>query len=175
MVTRNWTPGVKALGVLLFVALTAAGAQVSVPMTPVPMTLQSLAVVLAGAVLGPRLGVAAMALYLAAAALGLPVLSDGGAGLAALTGSTAGYLVGFVLAAWACGEAARRGGLRRAVPGIALLSLAHLLILLPGAAWLARDLGWTQALAVGFTPFLPGAVVKSAAAWMIVAQALKRA
>jgi biotin transport system substrate-specific component len=172
--TRKWTPGAKALGVLLFAALTAAGAQVSVPMAPVPMTLQSLAVVLAGAVLGTRLGVASMALYLAAAALGLPVLSDGRSGMAALTGSTAGYLVGFLLAAWASGEAARRGWLRRPAPGIALLSLAHLLILLPGAAWLARDLGWADALSGGFTPFLPGAVVKSAVAWLIVAMARRR-
>lgn len=159
----------KVLGVVLFAGLTALAAQVSVPMVPVPMTLQSLAVVLAGGVLGPWRGVAAMGLYLAAAAVGLPVLSDGRSGLEALTGPTAGYLVGFVLAAWGSGEAGRRGWLKRPVAGIAILSAAHLLILLPGMAWLARDLGWTDALAGGFTPFLPGAVVKSAAAWLILA------
>lgn len=164
----------KALGVVLFAALTALGAQVSLPMVPVPMTLQSLAVVLAGGVLGPRLGVAAMGLYLAAAAVGLPVLADGRSGIAALTGPTAGYLAGFVLAAWASGEAGRRGWLRRAVAGIALLGAAHLLILLPGAARLALDIGWTAALAGGFTPFLVGAVVKSAAAWLILAAAARR-
>lgn len=158
----------KTLGVVLFAGLTALGAQVSVPMVLVPMTLQSLAVVLAGGVLGPRRGVAAMGLYLAAAAVGLPVLSDGRSGLEALTGPTAGYLVGFVLAAWVSGEAGRRGWLNRPVAGIAILSAAHLLILLPGMAWLARDLGWTDALAGGFTPFLPGAVLKSAAAWLIL-------
>ena len=144
-------------------------------MSPVPMTLQSLAVVLAGAVLGPGWGVAAMLVYLAVAALGLPVLSNGAGGIAAVTGSTAGYLAGFILAAWACGEAARRGWLRRPLFGIAMLSLGHLLILLPGAAWLARDIGWADALAGGFIPFLPGAVVKSAAAWLIVAIGLRRA
>lgn len=161
----------KALGVVLFAVLTALAAQVSVPMVPVPMTLQSLAVVLAGGVLGPRRGVAAMGLYLAAAAIGLPVLSDGRGGLEALTGPTAGYLVGFVLAAWASGEAGRRRWLNRPVAGIAILSAAHLLILLPGAVWLARGIGWSDALAGGFTPFLPGAVVKSAAAWLILAWA----
>lgn len=163
------TPGAKALGVVLFAALTALGAQISVPMVPVPMTLQSLAVVLAGGVLGPRLGVAAMALYLAAAAVGLPVLSDGRSGVAALTGPTAGYLAGFVLAAWVCGAAAERGRLKPPLPGVAIVGAAHLLILVPGAAWLARDLGWTDALAGGFTPFLVGAVIKSAAAWLILA------
>lgn len=168
------TPGAKALGVVLFAALTALGAQVSVPMVPVPMTLQSLAVVLAGGVLGPRLGMAAMILYLAAAAVGLPVLSDGRSGIEALSGPTAGYLVGFVLAAAAVGLAVRRGRLTRPIAGIALLSAAHLLILLPGAAWLARGIGWTDAFAGGFTPFLIGAVVKSATAWLILAGIARR-
>lgn len=159
---------------MLFAVLTALAAQVSIPMVPVPMTLQSLAVVLAGGVLGPRRGVAAMGLYLAAAALGLPVLSDGRSGIAALAGPTAGYLVGFILAAWTSGEAGRRGWLTRPVPGIALFSATHLLILLPGAAWLALDIGWTAALAGGFTPFLIGAVVKSAAAWLILTAAARR-
>ncbi len=158
---------------MLFAALTAAGAQVDVPMTPVPMTLQSLAVVVAGGVLGARLGAASMLLYLAAAAVGLPVLSDGASGVAALTGATAGYLAGFVLAAAAVGAVARRGGLIRPIPGIALLSAAHLLILGPGVIWLSRAIGWPDALSGGFTPFLIGAVVKSAAAWLILA-ALER-
>lgn len=165
---------VKALGVVLFAVLTTLAAQVSLPMVPVPMTLQSLAVVLAGGVLGPRGGVAAMGLYLAAAAVGLPVLSDGRGGIAALTGPTAGYLVGFVLAAWVAGEAGRRGWLKRPVEGVALFSATHLLILLPGAAWLALDIGWTAAMSGGFTPFLVGAVVKSAAAWLILTAATRR-
>ncbi|WGM32418.1 biotin transporter BioY [Brevundimonas sp. NIBR11] len=158
----------KALGVVLFAVLTAAGAQVSLPMVPVPMTLQSLAVVLAGGALGPRLGVAAMLLYLGAAALGLPVLSEGRSGIEALTGPTAGYLAGFVLAAWACGAAGERGWLLRPVMGIGVLSAAHLLILLPGAAWLAHGIGWTDALEGGVAPFLIGAAVKASAAWLIL-------
>ncbi|WP_428151016.1 biotin transporter BioY [Brevundimonas sp.] len=132
------------------------------------MTLQSLAVVLAGGFLGPRRGVAAMGLYLAAAAVGLPVLSDGRSGIEALTGPTAGYLAGFVLAAWASGEAGRRGGLKRPVAGIALLSAAHLVILLPGAAWLAHSLAPSVTFAAGILPFLPGALLKSAAGWVIL-------
>ena len=164
----------KALGVVLFTVLTALAAQISVPMVPVPMTLQSLAVVLAGAVLGAGRGSAAMILYLAAAAVGLPVLSDGRSGIEALTGPTAGYLLGFVLAAAAVGVAARRGWLARPIPGIALLSAAHLLILGLGVAWLARAIGWTDALAGGFTPFLPGAILKSVAAWLVLAGLMRR-
>ena len=159
---------------MLFAALTAAGAQVSVPMVPVPMTLQSLAVVLAGAVLGPRWGVAAMALYLGAAAVGVPALSEGRSGIAAVTGPTAGYLMGFVLAAWACGVAGERDWLKRPLIGVGVLSAAHLLILVPGAAWLARGIGWTDALAGGFAPFLIGAVVKSVVAWLILAGLARR-
>lgn len=154
---------------MLFAALTAVAAQVDVPMVPVPMTLQSLAVVLAGGVLGARAGVAAMILYLAAAALGLPVLSGAGGGIEALTGATAGYLAGFILAAAFTGVAARRGWIEGPVRGIAALGAAHLLILGPGVIWLARSLGWTDALAGGFTPFLIGAVAKSAVAWLILA------
>lgn len=164
----------KALGVVLFAALTALGAQISLPMIPVPMTLQSLAVVLAGGLLGPRRGIAAMALYLASAAVGLPVLSDGRGGLEALTGPTAGYLAGFVLAAGAVGIAARRGSLNRPAAGVSILGAAHMLILLPGAVWLARDIGWQDALAGGFTPFLAGAVVKSATAWLILTAVARR-
>ena len=154
---------------MLFAALTALGAQVSVPMAPVPMTLQSLAVVLAGGMLGARWGSASMALYLAAAVFGLPVLSDGRGGLAAVMGLTAGYLAAFPLAAWAVGHAACRGALERPDMGIAVLGGAHLLILGLGVAWLAREVGWTRATEVGFTPFLIGAVVKSLVAWLILA------
>ena len=159
----------QALGVVLCAALTALCAQISVPMAPVPMTLQSLAVVLAGGVLGPRRGAAAMVLYLAAAAVGLPVLSDGASGATALTGATAGYLAGFLFAAVAVGMATRQGWLDRPLMGIAVLSAAHLLILGLGVIWLARSIGWADAVSGGFTPFLIGAVVKSATAWLILA------
>ncbi len=138
-------------------------------MVPVPMTLQSLAVVLAGGVLGSRAGVAAMLLYLAAAAAGLPVLSGASGGVEALTGATAGYLAGFVLAAAFVGMAARRGWIEGPVQGIAVLGAAHLLILGLGVIWLAQAIGWPDALSGGFTPFLIGAVAKSAAAWLILA------
>lgn len=156
-----------------FAALMAVCAQVAVPMIPVPMTLQTFAVLLAGAVLGGGRGAIAVLLYLALAALGLPVLAEGGSGLDRFTGPTAGYLFAFPLAALIAGELARRSLFRRPAAEIALMIGVHLLILALGAAWLATSLGLSAALANGFTPFLVGAVVKSAAV-VVCARALRR-
>ena len=147
---------------LAFAGLMALSARLDIPMHPVPMTMQSWAVLLAGAVLGARWGVAAVLVYLAAAAIGLPVLSDGAGGLSPFTGPTAGYLVAFPIAAGLTGAAASRGLLDRPVAGLAVLFVAHLVLLGLGAAWLARAMGLEAALAAGFTPFLIGAAVKSA-------------
>lgn len=144
-----------------FALLMAACAQVSVPMTPVPMTLQTFAVLLAGAALGMRPGVAAVVLYLVLGALGLPVFSDGGSGLHAFTGPTGGYLTAFPLAAGFVGAGSERPAWRAPIAATALMIGAHLLILGLGTTWLATRIGPTEALAEGFTPFLIGAAVKS--------------
>ncbi|MDY6924140.1 MAG: biotin transporter BioY, partial [Pseudomonadota bacterium] len=89
-------------------------------------------------------------------------LAEGGSGLAPFAGPTAGYLVAFPLAALAAGEFCRRLG-RRPAARIGVMIGAHLLILVVGAAWLARAIGVEAALAHGFTPFLLGAAIKSVA------------
>ena len=155
-------PAVTLGLILAFAALMALSAQASVPMHPVPMTMQSAAVLLAGAVLGARNGVGAVLVYLGAAAVGLPVLSDGAGGLSSFVGPTAGYLVAFPIAAGLTGLAAGRGLLDRPAAGLAVLFAAHLVLLGLGAGWLARSMGPEAALAAGFTPFLIGAAVKSA-------------
>ncbi len=153
---------VTALGLAIgFAVLMALSARVDISMHPVPMTMQSWAVLLAGAVLGARWGVVAVLVYLGAAAVGLPVLSDGAGGLSPFTGPTAGYLVAFPIAAGLTGLASERGMLDRPVAGIAVLFVAHLVLLGLGAGWLARAMGLEGALAAGFTPFLIGAAVKS--------------
>lgn len=146
-----------------FALLMAACAQVALPMVPVPMTLQTFAVLLAGAALGGGWGAASVLLYLTVAALGFPVLAEGGSGLSRFTGPTAGYLFAFPVAALIAGELGRRPLFRRPEAGTALMFAAHLLILALGAAWLAASLGLREALADGFTPFLIGAAVKSVA------------
>lgn len=154
---------------LLGSAVLAASAQVALPMWPVPATLQTLAVLLLGALGGPRMGVAAVALYLGEAALGLPVLANGAGGPAALVGPTAGYLLGFVAAAWVAGHAG--AGIARQA---AVLTAAHLLLFVPGVTWLSTFVGWERAWAAGFLVFLPGTAVKTALA-LATLRALRRA
>ncbi len=137
----------------------AASAQVAVPLWPVPMTMQTLAVLLLGALGGARLGVASVALYIAQGALGMPVFANGTGGIAVLAGPTAGYLVGFLAAAWVAGQA--RGGWWRSG---ALLGAAHLVLFVPGVVWLAGFVGFERALMVGFVLFIPGTLVKTALA-----------
>jgi biotin transport system substrate-specific component len=159
----NPSPGLPVRLALVagFAGLMAICAQLSVPMVPVPMTLQTWAVLLAGVVLGPRWGLAAVLLYLGLALAGLPVLSDGGAGSGPFTGPTAGYLIAFPLAAGLAGVLAERGRLRRLVPATVWLFGLHLAVLALGTGWLAGRLGVPAAVAAGFTPFLAGAAVKS--------------
>ena len=87
-----------------FAALTAAGAQIEIPNSPVPFTLQTLFVLLSGALLGPRLGTVSMLAYLGAGAAGLPVFSSFGFGVARLLGPTGGYLLAFPAAAFVAGS-----------------------------------------------------------------------
>lgn len=148
--------------------LLAASAQVSLPMWPVPATLQSMVVLLLGAAGGPALGVAAVGAYLAQGVAGLPFFAGGASGPAVLAGPTAGYLLGFALAAWVAGFA--QGTWWR--QGLVLLA-AHLILFAPGVAWLAGFIGWDRALQAGFVVFLPGTLLKTAAALALL-RALKR-
>ncbi|MCR9148938.1 MAG: biotin transporter BioY [Rhodobacteraceae bacterium] len=154
----------KAALVLAGTALIAISAQISVPFFPVPMTLQTLAVLLVGFALGARLGALTVAAYVAEGAMGLPVFSGFKAGLG---GPTTGFLLGFVAMAFIAGWAADRGV--RSVPGLALVALAASAVLyLPGVAWLGAAIGFEKAIAVGMMPFLLGDVVKAVLAALIV-------
>jgi biotin transport system substrate-specific component len=173
--TTAVVPGwkVRAVSLLVAVGLVAVSAQIVVPVpgTPVPMTLQPLAVLIVGGLLGARLGAAALALYLLAGVAGLPVFAGGGAGLARLMGPTGGYLLAFPAAAavtgavaWSAGTGA--GQRLRMVAG-AVLGLA--VIHAGGAAHLAL-LGGDPALAirVGVVPFLLGDLIKVGLAVFLV-------
>lgn len=149
-----------ALGVLLGAIAIAIGARVTFPMVPVPMTLQTLAVLSAGLLMGPRRGALAALVYLGLVVGGLPVLAEGerAAGLAFLELKSAGYVVGFIPGAWVAGQVGAGRDWRK---GIAAGLLGHLAILLCGGTVLALWIGPVPALQYGVTPFLPGAVVKS--------------
>lgn len=152
-------------------ALITLGARMQIPFWPVPMTLHTLAVFVVAAALGPRLGLAAMATYLGAGAMGLPVFSgapERGIGLAYLAGPTSGYLLGYFLAAGLIGWFAQRAGWL----GQALAMLAGLVVVyLAGLAWLALFLPATDLLAAGFTPFILGDLIKIALACSLLAGA----
>ncbi|HEX8336013.1 MAG TPA: biotin transporter BioY [Pyrinomonadaceae bacterium] len=161
----DWTR--SALLVVGFSLLTAAAAQVVVPLpfTPVPLTGQTFAVLLTGALLGPRLGALAMLAYLAEGAAGLPFFRGGAGGVAHFSGATAGYLLAFPAAAYVTGALAERGWDRRYLSAAAAMALGSLVILACGWAWLALLFkGGAEAFRLGVAPFLPGDVLKIALA-----------
>lgn len=145
-------------------ALMAVSAKLQVPMWPVPMTMQTFAVLVIAMSFGLRLGAATLLLYLAEGAVGLPVFASG-AGLAYLVGPTGGYLVGFFVAAALVGWLAEKGWDRNVVQTVIAMALGTLVIFGLGVTWLAIFLGDAdKAIASGLTPFLVGAAVKIALA-----------
>jgi biotin transport system substrate-specific component len=155
---------IAALTLLGSLAL-AASAKLQVPFYPVPMTMQSLVVLLLGMAFGWRLGAATVLLYLLEGALGLPVFAgtpEKGIGIAYMMGPTGGYLIGFVAAAALTGWLAERGWDRSLWRSAVALSLGHAVLFLTGLAWLAVYIGWPRAVAFGLMPFLAGTVVKTA-------------
>ena len=156
-----------------FSLLIALAAQVSIPLpfTPVPVTLQTFAVVLTGALLGSRRGAAAILLYLAEGLAGLPVFSLGRAGFAHLLGPTGGYLVGFVAAVWLVGLLVERRLAATFLGALFVLIAGHLVPYVTGVAWLAASLGVSRAVALGFVPFLAGDALKVAASVGVLAGA----
>jgi len=151
----------QGMAVLAGSAVLAASAQIAVPAIPVPVTMQSLAVLALGMVLGSRLATAAVLLYLAEGASGLPVFANFSGSLAHFVGPTGGYLVSFVPAAWLAGRLAQGGWGHGLLRPFLAYALGHGVILAMGAAYLATFVGVFQALALGVVPFIAGSLVKS--------------
>ena len=151
-------------------ALTAGLAQLEIPLWPVPVTGQTLAVLLVGASLGATRGALSMALYALAGALGAPIFSDHSAGVAVLGGPTGGYIVGFVLAAGFTGWLAQRRFERRLVSGMLAFVAGSGVVFLVGLPWLkvALGLNWAQTIAGGLTPFIVGGIVKAVLAALVL-------
>lgn len=162
--------------VLLFggAFVIAIAGQVGVSMDPVPMTMQSLAVLTIGAAYGPRLGAITVVLYAFAAAVGLPVLADGHGGLSELAGPMGGYVAGFLLAVIVVGTLAERGWDRSMRKMLVAMFTGAGVIYLPGLLWLTLWLGPFSnqpaaepvqlALAQGLEPFVFGDAVKAVVA-----------
>lgn len=150
--------------VVAFSLLTALAAQVVIPLPLVPITGQTFAVLLTGALLGSRLGALAMIAYLVEGASGLPFFYAGRGGFQHLLGPTAGYLWSFPVAAFLVGLLAERGWDKRYLSAAAAMFLGSVVILVSGWAWLARFMPASVALNEGVTRFLVGDVVKIALA-----------
>jgi biotin transport system substrate-specific component len=181
--TTNW---VRAILLAVCGSLVVAGAaQVSIPMYPVPMTLQTLAVLGVGAAYGARLGAATLALYAIEGLVGLPFFANGQAGLykdGALI-SSGGYIIGFILAAALVGWLAEQGWARNPVKLALGALLAGAALYVPGLIWLAvwaakikgMDAGAAiqASIAWGLTPFVLGDIIKAVVAGLGVGSALK--
>jgi biotin transport system substrate-specific component len=185
LVLADVLPGARVRDAVLVTGaalLTALLAQVAIPVagSPVPITGQTLAVVLTAAALGPLRGLSGQALYVLLGGVGLPFYSEAAGGWDVVSGATGGYLIGFLPAAYLIGLAARQGQDRRVTRALPLFALGQLVIFAVGVPWLAvaADMSASQAIDAGFTPFLVGGLVKAAiagtllpAAWWAVRKA----
>ncbi|WP_210497178.1 biotin transporter BioY [Microvirga antarctica] len=166
-------------------ALLTISAKVQVPLPYVPLTLQTLVVLMIGASYGWRLGGATVALYLLQGAMGMPVFANTPpmiAGFAYFAGPTGGFLVGFLAAALVMGFMAERGWDRSLLRVALMMTLGHAVILLCGFGWLSVLLPVAKAWSVGIVPFIAGTVVKTAlavalmqAAWSVTRRSGKAA
>jgi biotin transport system substrate-specific component len=170
-VLADLVPRVRARDAALILAaaaLTAACAQISfyLPGNPVPVTGQTFAVLLTGAALGANRGAAAMLLYILIGMVGLPVYADGKHGMDIVTGASGGYLIGFLAASWVVGRLAEARLDRTPLTALPLFLIGSAIIYAVGVPWLAisagQSVGW--AISNGFVDFIPGDLVKAAAA-----------
>ena len=176
---------VLAVAGSLFVA---AAAQITVPMWPVPMTLQTLAVLLVGGAYGARLGAATLGLYALEGALGLPFFAGGKSGIADakldyfLPAGSMGYVVGFILAAWLVGKLIESGWGSSLLKSVLATVAGAVVLYVPGLIWLGIWAAKTQgmdaiaatqaALSWGLYPFIPGDVMKAVIAGLVPAAAM---
>ena len=182
-------PGKSTSSQFLRAAILAVGgavvlttsSKVQIPFYPVPQTLQTMFVLLIGMAYGAKLGAATMALYLAAGAMGMPVFAgtpEKGIGLAYMLGPTGGYLLGFVIAAAACGALAQRGWDRQLWRVAMVMLVGNVIIYACGVSWLGAVIGWDKpVLQFGMMNFLLGDALKiafAAAAVPPAARAIRR-
>ena len=167
---RDSSAAIRVAAVVFIAAATAAAAQVSMPLgfTPVPLTMQDMVVLIGGAALGSRLGMAAQLTYLAAGIAGLPVFAASPVlpqGPLRLLGPTGGYLMAYPVAAFLTGYLAERGLDRRYLSSVLAMAAGLAIIFMFGVSWLAlfarpAGVGFDAALRAGFYPFLVGDVFK---------------
>ena len=166
-----------ALLAVLGSLVLALSAKIQIPFWPVPMTMQTLVVLMLGMAYGSRLALGTLLLYLAEGAAGLPVFAGTNAGFAYMIGPTGGYLIGFLFAAVLIGCLAERGWDRSPLKALAAMALGHAVVFVPGVAWLSLLFGFDKAVTLGLTPFWVATVLKTflgaalmQAAWYVIAR-----
>jgi len=167
----------KTVYASLFAAFIAAGAYLAIPICPVPITLQTLFVLLTGLLLGSRWGAASVAIYLLAGIAGLPVFSAGQSGIGQIIGPKGGYMIGFLAAAYLTGLIRENTANLKNNPivfDVTAMLCGTAAIYLFGVIWLKIITGmeWGKTLGLGMYPFLPGDALKIAAA-VFIARALR--
>jgi len=172
--TAGW---LRDVILILLGALFVAGlAQIEIPLpfTPVPITGQTLGVLLVGATLGSKRGAASLISYLTLGTIGLPFFAGGAHGINILIGATGGYLIGFIMAAYVIGFLAERGLERNVRTSLLPFLIGTVIIYVCGVAWLAIVLGsFGRAIAAGLLPFLIGDSIKLIAASLALPTAWK--
>jgi len=163
--TGNYHRSIIITHTTLFIAMTAAFSWISIPFIPVPITLQTMAVLLTGSIM-KRYAFIPMALYLLLGMVGLPLFHNGTAGVGVLLGPTGGYLAGFIPASIIVGLCYEQSSDKIHIAGLAL---APLVIYVCGLLWLiiSVPMGLFAALTAGMLPFIPGDIIKAAAAFLI--------
>lgn len=167
--TNKWLRSVA----LVFVGVAALwiSAKVQVPFWPVPVTMQTLIVLLIGMAYGPKLGVSTILAYLVAGAASLPVFAgtpEKGIGILYMVGTTGGYLVGFVVAAAVVGWMAAKGWTKSVVMVVAAMIIGNLVIYAFGFSWLSTFIGAEKAWIYGVKPFIWGDLLKIGLAAVIL-------
>lgn len=159
----------QVIGASLFIALCAQ-IEFHLFFTPVPITLQTLAVMLVGGLLGPKKGVASVMAYLAEGCMGLPVFSGGAAGCLWFFGPTGGYFFGFIMQAYLTGLFIQKRTLSSSAKTLSILFFSCVAQMSFGVLWLGHIVGWKHVLLMGFYPYLPGEMFKC----LFVAKVLQR-
>jgi biotin transport system substrate-specific component len=162
----------NATAIASVTALTAVCAQIVIPLpgTPVPFTMQTFAVLVGAAAIGPWRAMTSMILYLLVGALGAPVFSDGGSGVARIFSATGGYLIGFIAAAIVVGWLAQRGDSKKWFSAALAFLVGSLVIYLFGVTGLVLFAGMSplEAISKGMLPFIAGDVIKAIAAGVVL-------
>ena len=154
---------VNALAVIAgsFLIVLSAQVYITLPFTPVPITAQTLSVLLVGSLLGSKRAPLSVLLYVLYGALGFPVFSEHSGGMQYLIGATGGYILGFVFASYVVGKFAELGWDRSLGKSLTVMTIAQALIFVPGLLWLGQFVGYANVLEQGFYPFIIGGIVKT--------------